>query len=356
VGLILVAVAQPAEAGSVGSLFQGGPLRLHPMGKPIRISYAFMAVLLILVGVLQLATPLITALFAYFALSLLSLNRSRWVGLTLFLLLLTAMGIGFYSFVKHAYVVLPQIAEKTIPAIVEFAQNIGLDLPFTDLASLKVSALEMVKNKLANLGQYARIVAVEAVSLLIGLVVAISLFLSLKLDFGAEPDAGDDNLYTAVGREIAERFRGLYDSFSKVMGAQMLISAINTFFTAGFLIWNGYPFVTVVIGLTFLFGMLPIVGNLLSNTLIVGIGLTISPNMALAALVFLVVLHKGEYFLNSKIIGNRIRNPMWLTLLGLVIGEKLMGIPGMILAPVILHFVKVEVSRNKLTPQNPPAF
>jgi predicted PurR-regulated permease PerM len=140
------------------------------------------------------------------------------------------------------------------------------------------------------------------------------------------------------------------------MGAQMLISAINTFFTAGFLIWNGYPFVTVVIGLTFLFGMLPILGNLLSNTLIVGIGLTISPNMALAALMFLVVLHKGEYFLNSKIIGDRIRNPMWLTLLGLVIGEKLMGIPGMILAPVILHFVKVEVSRNKFTPQTPPAF
>jgi predicted PurR-regulated permease PerM len=140
------------------------------------------------------------------------------------------------------------------------------------------------------------------------------------------------------------------------MGAQMLISAINTFFTAGFLIWNDYPFVTVVIGLTFLFGMLPIVGNLLSNTLIVGIGLTISPHMAFAALMFLVILHKGEYFLNSKIIGNRIRNPMWLTLLGLVIGEKLMGIPGMILAPVILHFVKVEVSRNKFTPQTPPAF
>jgi len=33
-----------------------------------------------------------------------------------------------------------------------------------------------------------------------------------------------------------------------------------------------------------------------------------------------------------------------------------MGIPGMILAPVILHFVKVEVSRNKFIPQTPPAF
>lgn len=326
------------------------------MGKPNRISYAFICILLLLVGGLQLATPLITTLFAYFALNLLSFGRSRWLGLVLFLVVLGGVTAGFYFFLKHAYVALPKIADQTIPAVVGYAERIGVDLPFTDLASLKVTALAMVKSKLANVGQYARTATVELVSLVIGVVVAVSLFLSVRLDFGAEPDAGEDNLYAATGREIAERFRGFYDSFSKVMGAQMLISAINTTLTAVFLIWNGYPFIMVVIVLTFLCGMLPIIGNLLSNSLIVGLGLTISPKMAFAALIFLVVLHKGEYFLNSKIIGDRIRNPMWLTLLGLVIGEKLMGIPGMILAPVLLHFVKVEVSRNKLTPQAPPAF
>jgi len=71
--------------------------------------------------------------------------------------------------------------------------------------------------------------------------------------------------------------------------------------------------------------------------------------MAFIALIFLVVIHKLEYFLNSKIIGDRIKNPMWLTLLGLVLGEKLMGIPGMILAPVVLHYIKVEASRNKVS-------
>ena len=40
---------------------------------------------------------------------------------------------------------------------------------------------------------------------------------------------------------------------------------------------------------------------------------------------------------------------MWLTLVALVLGEKLMGIPGMILAPVVLHYIKVETSRNKLS-------
>ena len=81
--------------------------------------------------------------------------------------------------------------------------------------------------------------------------------------------------------------------------------------------------------------------------------------MALIAFVFLVLVHKLEYFLNSKIVGDRIKNPMWLTLLGLVLGEKLMGIPGMILAPVVLHYIKVEASRSKVseavsTPE-PPA-
>ena len=49
--------------------------------------------------------------------------------------------------------------------------------------------------------------------------------------------------------------------------------------------------------------------------------------MALVALVFLIAIHKLEYFLNSKIIGERIRNPIWLTLLALIVGERLMGIP-----------------------------
>jgi predicted PurR-regulated permease PerM len=69
-----------------------------------------------------------------------------------------------------------------------------------------------------------------------------------------------------------------------------------------------------------------------------------SPATALAALVFLVAVHKLEYFLNSKIIGLRIRNPLWLTLVGIIVGEHLMGIPGIALAPVVLHYIKVEAT------------
>jgi predicted PurR-regulated permease PerM len=134
------------------------------------------------------------------------------------------------------------------------------------------------------------------------------------------------------------------------MGAQIVISAINTLFTAIFVAAVQLPHALVVIGMTFLCGLLPVIGNLISNTIVVGIAFTVSPNMALVALVFLVVIHKLEYFLNGKIVGDRINNPLWLTLLALIVGERLMGIPGIILAPVILNYIKLEASVVEVRP------
>jgi predicted PurR-regulated permease PerM len=128
------------------------------------------------------------------------------------------------------------------------------------------------------------------------------------------------------------------------MGAQFVIAAINTIVTAVFILLSGYPYAALLLCIVFLCGLLPIVGNLISNAVIVGVGFTISPRLGIVALLFLVVVHKMEYFLNSKIIGKRIDSPMWLTLIGLLVGERSMGIPGMILAPVVLQYIRAEAS------------
>ena len=127
------------------------------------------------------------------------------------------------------------------------------------------------------------------------------------------------------------------------MGAQITISLINTALTAIFLMAVHMPHAPLLIAVTFLCGLVPIVGNLLSNTIIVFFALTMSLKLAISALVFLIVIHKLEYLLNSKIIGDRIRNPVWLTLIALILGERLMGIPGLILAPVVLNYLRVEM-------------
>lgn len=318
------------------------------MNQSLRVSYVIMAALLVLIGSLHLGTLVLTSLFGYFALRLFSFGRSKYLGLAIYLVAVAALGAALVYFSRQTYVALPKIADTTIPAVVGFAEKEGIQLPFSDYESLRAVALSEAQEGIAGVGRSIRAASFQFVLLVTGLVVAASLFLSGAWGAENDPHVARDNLYTAVVRELAARFRTFFQSFSKVIGAQIVISTINTALTAVFLVWTGYPFAAVLVVLTFLCGLLPIVGNLISNTLIVGVGFTLSPRTALAALIFLVAIHKLEYFLNSKIIGDRIKSPMWLTLIGLVLGEELMGIPGMILAPVVLHYIKVEASQNKV--------
>ena len=317
------------------------------MTKQARISYWFIFVTIVLVGWLHLATPLLTTLFSYFALRKLSFGTTRkWLPVSLFVIVVIGITYGLAHFSNQALKALPKIAETTIPSIIDWAEERDIDLPFTDFQSLKTMAMTAVKEvkNIGNVANFAKIATTQLVFLVIGCVVAISLFFNAQvvLDRGAHPV---NNLYAACADEIAGRFRSLYRSFVTVMGAQILISTINTAVTSIYVFAVSLPHAMVVIGVTFFAGLLPILGNLISNTIIVSISFTISPKHALAALIFLVVIHKMEYFLNSKIIGDRIKNPIWLTLLGLILGEKLMGVPGMILAPVILNYLKVEASK-----------
>ena len=318
------------------------------MTKSTKISYVLIALLLLIVCVMHLATPFITVLFSYFALRKLRFGRrGKTLAVVLFLILVAALGTGTFIFVKQAYVAIPKIVSTTVPTILEQARLYGIELPFSDYAGLKAFVAESLGAQLAGIGKYATEAVITIASLIIGIVVAVSLFLDARFQLEPEKQAIDDNIYASVWKEVGARFKTFYHSFDTVMGAQIVISAINTTLTSAFLLWNDFPHIPVIIVLTFLCGLLPIIGNLISNTLIVGVAFTLSPNTALWSLVFLVVLHKLEYFLNSKVIGDRIKNPMWLTLLGLIIGETLMGIPGMILAPVVLHYIKVEASKSR---------
>jgi predicted PurR-regulated permease PerM len=320
------------------------------MTRAVRFSYLFIIAVLLVAGVTHLMTPLITVLFAYFGLRRLNFVRRKWLSLLLFLILVAATLSVFGYLIHHAVIALPKIVAESIPPMIAYAQSHGIDLPFSDVESLKAAIVDMMKDEFLFVGNFARAATTQIIFVLIGLVVAVSLFLNPRVEKYSD-NPKQPNLFAAITDEIRIRFQLFYRSFETVMGAQILISAINTLLTAIFVVAVSLRHGTVVIGLTFLCGLLPIVGNLISNSIIVGIAFTISPRVAILALAFLVALHKFEYFLNSKIIGDRIKNPVWLTLLALIIGERLLGIPGMILAPVVLNYIKVEASR--LPPPDP---
>ncbi len=318
------------------------------MPRPVVISYAVFGALMVVVAALGLGTPFVAALFCYLALRKFAFGERRWISITLFFIFVAGVFACFVIFFKRGLVVFPEIVETAVPRVLSFAQDHGIELPFTDMESLRAVAMDSLRDTFGQLSKYVRVATKEFVFLLVGIVVAVGIFLNPDFETARERSGGRRDLYTFYTAQIRKLFASFYASFETVIGAQIIISAINTTLTSIFLLVAGLRYATVVIILTFICGLLPIVGNIISNTIIVCVAFTVSPKLAGAALIFLIVVHKLEYFLNSQIIGGRIHHPMWLTLLALVIGEQLLGIPGMILAPVVLSFVKVEMQKVQM--------
>ena len=132
--------------------------------------------------------------------------------------------------------------------------------------------------------------------------------------------------------------------------AQVQISLLNTVFTGIYLVvvlpYFGIklPFTQALILITFVAGLLPVVGNLISNAVIVVISLSYSLNAAVGSLVFLVVIHKLEYFLNARIVGTRIRARSWEILIAMLLMEAAFGLAGVVAASIYYAYIKDELA------------
>lgn len=151
-----------------------------------------------------------------------------------------------------------------------------------------------------------------------------------------------------------ERVRKFTNAFEAVIFAQVKISALNTLFTALYLcvalpaFGVELPFRATLIGVTFVCGLLPVAGNLISNTAIALISLGVSPSVAIASLGYLIVIHKFEYFLNAKIVGGHIDAAAWELLLAMLTMEAAFGVQGVILAPIAYAYLKSELKAKQL--------
>lgn len=150
-------------------------------------------------------------------------------------------------------------------------------------------------------------------------------------------------------RELAAHADNLQRAFHDVVFAQAQIAAINAAITALYLVvvlplmGIHLPLAKTMVVLTFVVGLLPIVGNLVSNSVIVVISLAHSLALALISLAVLVVIHKLEYFLNASIVGARIKASAWELLAVMLVMEAALGLPGLLLAPIYYAYLKTEM-------------
>jgi predicted PurR-regulated permease PerM len=157
-----------------------------------------------------------------------------------------------------------------------------------------------------------------------------------------------------LSRALEQRVSRLGQSFRRIVFAQIRISALNTFLTAIYLVvilpllGVNLPLTKTMILVTFVVGLLPVIGNLISNTVIVVVSLSVSIYAAIGSLIFLVGIHKLEYFVNARIIGGQIHARAWELLLAMLVMDAIFGIPGVIAAPIYYAYIKDELKARGL--------
>jgi predicted PurR-regulated permease PerM len=151
---------------------------------------------------------------------------------------------------------------------------------------------------------------------------------------------------------LRSRLRNLTTAFDKVVFAQVKISGLNAGLTAVYLLVVlplfdiRLPMSMILVLLTFAVGMLPVVGNLVSNTVIVVISLGVSPAVGIASLLFLVLIHKAEYFMNARIVGHEVQATAWELLSAMLLLEAAFGLVGLVAAPVVYAWLKAEAKEQ----------
>jgi predicted PurR-regulated permease PerM len=197
-------------------------------------------------------------------------------------------------------------------------------------------------NEVQSMGQDAgRVVIYALAGMIVGAMVALH-------------EAMRDEPHGPLAAALIDRASNLGTAFRRVVFAQVRISLINTFFSAVYLMLIlpafgvELPLRKSLIAVTFFAGLLPVLGNLISNSVVVIVGLSHSFGVALASLAFLILIHKLEYFLNARIIGRRIGSHTWELLVAMLVMEAAFGIGGVIAAPIYYAFIKDELVREGL--------
>ncbi len=166
--------------------------------------------------------------------------------------------------------------------------------------------------------------------------------------------ARDSKLQGPLANELRRRIRLFGEAFRQIVAAQFWIAAFNTMLTALFLLlilplWDlELPYAPALITLTFVAGLVPIVGNLLCNAVLTLVGLSVSPMAAAACLVFLILIHKAEYVINAKVVGSRTHMAVWELLAVMFVAEAVFGPAGLVAAPLFYAYLKKELQAAKL--------
>ena len=317
------------------------------------IAFVVLALVFLMSVKLGLLVPIYAGLLAFCLVSRFSEKvvderirsmRSKWIATTLVtalvVLALVGTGAAIHALLKTTtdiHALMLKMSDILNSARSWLPEKISQSIPHQ--SDLLVRLSNWLKTHAAEIGTFGlgalKGIGSALFGVLLGALIAVS-------------DATRRASFGKVTTRLLHQVVALRESFWRVAIAQVKISALNTVLTAIYLaivlplFGVQLPLIKTLIAVTFIAGLLPVVGNLISNTVITIISLSHSFGVAVAALGFLIIVHKLEYFINARIVGTQINAKAWEILLCMMVMERLLGLVGVVAAPVFYAWLKAE--------------
>jgi predicted PurR-regulated permease PerM len=261
---------------------------------------------------------------------------------------LIGIGLGIAALLRDSGESVPQLMQRMAQIIEDTRAGLPAGLRRyvpEDAETLQRAVAEWLRSNAGSLQLAGRGIGRSLIHVLMGMI--IGALLSMQ-------KAANPTERRPLTEHIVRHAARIASAFQRVVFAQFWISLINTFFTWLYLdvvlrlFGVDVPLVKILVALTFIVGLLPIIGNLISNTAIVVVCLSQGLPVAAASLVYLVAIHKLEYFLNARIIGSHINARAWELLIAMLVMEAAFGITGLIAAPIFYAYFKEELREKAL--------
>lgn len=317
-------------------------------------TYVLMAVLMWLVLKVQLLPALLVGLLVYELIHVISPliarrmpgKYAKWLAVvllaTLVIGLLVVIGMSIITLIRSDTGGLTMLFDQLARIIEDSRQVLPVwlneRLP-DDAITLQHTVIEWLRAHSADWQLLGKEAGHHLAHILIGMVIGAMVALH---------DVQTKTNHRPFAQSLLQRITLFAQAFKNIVFAQVKISAVNASLTAIYLAiilplcGVHLPFTKTMIVITFLVGLLPVVGNLISNTVIVIVSISHSFMVAMGSLLFLIIIHKLEYFLNARIVGSQIRAHAWELLVAMLLMEATFGLPGIVAAPVYYAYIKSE--------------
>lgn len=313
----------------------------------------------LLVGFRQLALVGVTLVVLSRALGALGgifgrlLNRSERVGVLVCLLLLGLLlgllGLGMFHLGTRYYTELMALRSgRPLTDLMSELQNESLQrLPsWIRFDELKDKIPELMTPAMTYLRATGRVL----LHLLLGVILAIIYLLDRKPVDDMMRDLDPESIVGALGRY----FRFLGEAVVITITLQVVVAIVNTVFTLPILVLLGLPHLLGFTLLLFLSSLVPVVGNLVSGTVLIIAAYVYKGPVAVAVFVVSTfVLHKVEaYVLNPRLAARHVNLPSFVLIVSLVLFEHAFGLVGLFLSfPALYVAMNVAADLRSSAPQ-----